>query len=472
MDRLSPHSPAAFTWLPCKSGQPESQPSPEYREWEDPTCFAVGKEPAHAHFFGCESREVALGPGRKGSTRCQSLNGAWRFRWAPTVREGLVAEHVQPGFDDSAWDSIQVPGNWELQGYGFPIYTNVDYIFEHTPPKIAYKGDEAIGVSPSGTTVRVGGREYNPTGCYRREVSVAWSADDGPIYLRLGAVTSAVYVWVNGAKVGYSQDSKLPAEFDVTEHVRGGGGALLIALQVLCWCDGAYLEDQDMWWLAGLTRDVDLFQRPRAHLRDFAVRARVEPSGQGLVEVDVELRGEADDTEGGGGGGAGHAAEAVELSVEVVPHVPSLVAARAAAAPPPVATAAGAAAPGVAAAARPRASVTVPATLRGVGSRHGERTGATVQAALLLADAHPWSAETPALHSLLLTLRRASDGHVLEVVRTQARRARSPAHPLKPVPARDLSPRSPLAAVSRIFARWGYALSRCAAAGCASTGAR
>ena len=92
-NRLSPHSPAAFTWLPCSSGQPESQPSPEYREWEDPTCFAVGKEPAHAHFFGCESREVALGPGRKGSTRCQSLNGAWRFRCAPTVREGLVAEH-------------------------------------------------------------------------------------------------------------------------------------------------------------------------------------------------------------------------------------------------------------------------------------------------------------------------------------------------------------------------------------------
>ena len=116
-----------------------SESPAEYREWEDPKCFAIGKEPAHAAFFGCESREVALGPGRKGSKRCQSLNGAWRFRWAPSVRDGLVAEHVQPGFDDGAWDLIQVPGNWELQGYGFPIYTNVDYIFEHTPPKIAYK---------------------------------------------------------------------------------------------------------------------------------------------------------------------------------------------------------------------------------------------------------------------------------------------------------------------------------------------
>ena len=90
--------------------------------------------------------EVALGRGRAGSARYQSLNGAWRFRWAPTVREGLCDEHTRPDFDDGGWASIEVPGNWELQGYGFPIYTNVDYIFEHTPPTIAYKGDAALGV--------------------------------------------------------------------------------------------------------------------------------------------------------------------------------------------------------------------------------------------------------------------------------------------------------------------------------------
>ena len=134
--------PAALTWLPCEQATTAAAPepaSPPYREWEDPKCFAIGKEPAHAALFGCESREVALGLGRDGSDRYQSLNGAWRFRWAPTVREGLREEHTRPDFDDGGWDRIEVPGNWELQGYGFPIYTNVDYIFEHTPPTIAYK---------------------------------------------------------------------------------------------------------------------------------------------------------------------------------------------------------------------------------------------------------------------------------------------------------------------------------------------
>ena len=113
--------PAALTWLPCEpAAAPAPEPESPYREWEDPTCFAIGKEPAHAALFGCESREVALGLGREVSERYLSLNGAWRFRWAPTVLEGLRAEHTQPGFDDSSWDRIQVPGNWELQGYGFP----------------------------------------------------------------------------------------------------------------------------------------------------------------------------------------------------------------------------------------------------------------------------------------------------------------------------------------------------------------
>ena len=113
--------PAALTWLPCEpAAAPAPEPESPYREWEDPTCFAIGKEPAHAALFGCESREVALGLGREVSERYLSLNGAWRFRWAPTVLEGLRAEHTQPGFDDSSWDRIQVPGNWELQGYGLP----------------------------------------------------------------------------------------------------------------------------------------------------------------------------------------------------------------------------------------------------------------------------------------------------------------------------------------------------------------
>ena len=160
-----------------------------------------------------------------------------------------------------------MPGNWELQGYGFPIYTNVQYIFKHQPPAIVYKGKHP-------------GPHYNPVGEYRKAVNVPWDPADGPIFLHLGAVTSAVYVWVNGVEVGYSQDSKLPAVFEISRQLAAGRGArCVIALYVLCWCDGAYLEDQDMWWLAGITRDVYLYTRPRTHVRDLTVRARIDLDG-------------------------------------------------------------------------------------------------------------------------------------------------------------------------------------------------
>ena len=177
-------------------------------------------------------------------------------------------------------------------------------------------------------------------------------------------------------------------------------------LQVLCWCDGAYLEDQDMWWLAGITRDVGLFQRPKTHVRDFAVRARLEPgSGVGLVEVDVELKG-GESGEGGEGGEEDEEEDegTCELTVELLPHV-ATVAAKGAA----VAAA-------VAAAAAPYASVTLAAPLRRVGGR----VAASVHGSLTLpaTAARPWSAEAPALYTLLLTLRRTSDGETLEVIRT------------------------------------------------------
>ena len=161
-------------------------------EWENPRCFGIGKEDAHATLFGAESREIAL-QGR-GSKRFLSLNGDWRFSWSPRVAERVVGFEAAD-FDDNAWGSIAVPGNWELvagRPYGFPIYTNVQYIFEHTPPKITYKA-----ANP--------GPDYNPTGAYRKQVHVPWTAADGEVFLHIGAVTSACYVWVNGHPVGYSQ---------------------------------------------------------------------------------------------------------------------------------------------------------------------------------------------------------------------------------------------------------------------------
>jgi beta-galactosidase len=226
-----------------------------FTEWEEPRVFGINKEPAHATLFGAESRAVALS-GRGDSARLLSLNGEWAFSWAERFADRPMG-FEEPGFDASAWGSIPVPANWELCGHGFPIYTNVEYIFEHNPPKIKYKG-----ATP--------GPEYNPTGAYRKSVLVPWTAADGAVILHLGAVTSAVYVWVNGTPVGYSQDSKLPAEFDVTALLLPGEPTV-IALLVVCWCDGSYLEDQDMWWLAGITRDCYLQLRPRVHVREIAI---------------------------------------------------------------------------------------------------------------------------------------------------------------------------------------------------------
>lgn len=193
-----------------------------HAQWEDPEVFGLGKEDACAAHCAAESRAASLG-GRGRSERYLSLNGAWRFRWSAQAPEGRPSgTFASMEFDDSAWDTISVPGNWELQGYGFPIYTNVQYIFEHTPPLITYKGADP-------------GPQYNPVGEYRMEVHLPWDPADGPIFLHLGAVTSAVYVWVNGEEIGYSQDSKLPAVFDVTRHV-AKGQRVVIALLVLCWC--------------------------------------------------------------------------------------------------------------------------------------------------------------------------------------------------------------------------------------------
>ena len=266
-----------------------------FTEWEEPRVFGINKEPAHATLFGAESRAVALS-GRGDSARLLSLNGEWAFSWAARFADRPEG-FEEPGFDASAWGSIPVPANWELCGHGFPIYTNVEYIFEHNPPKIKYKG-----ATP--------GPEYNPTGAYRKSVHVPWTAEDGAVILHLGAVTSAVYVWINGTPVGYSQDSKLPAEFDVTELLLPGEPNV-IALLVVCWCDGSYIEDQDMWWFAGITRDCYLQLRPHVHVRDYAVRTAVTgvppremapremapremvADGEecvGTVEVDLELR--------------------------------------------------------------------------------------------------------------------------------------------------------------------------------------
>jgi len=241
--------------------------------WEDPAVVELAKLPPRASFFPFESRARALARDRGASSRVVDLAGRWAFLWTPTA-DGGPADFARPDFDDSGWDRIPVPSDWQMQGYGVPIYLNSDYPFEKNPPFIRH--DDA------------------PVGRYRTwfDVPEAWSGDR--VVLHLGAVKSAGYVWINGVRVGYTQGSKLPAEFDVTRHLRTGRN--LLAMEVHRWSDGSYLEDQDFWRLSGIERDVYLYAEPHTRVADVWVRAGLDDAYRdGTLDLDVTLARDMED---------------------------------------------------------------------------------------------------------------------------------------------------------------------------------
>jgi beta-galactosidase len=173
-------------------------------------------------------------------------------------------------FDDSAWGDIPVPGNWELNGHGVPIYVNITYPFPKDPPHIPH--------------------DDNPVGSYRTHFTVPAGWGRREIFLHFGSIRSAMYVWVNGRKVGYSEVDKVPAEFDVTAYVHPGQDNLL-AVEMNRWSDGSYLEDQDFWRLSGIERPVSLYAMPQVHIRDFWAKAGLDSAYRdGRLQVNVRLR--------------------------------------------------------------------------------------------------------------------------------------------------------------------------------------
>jgi beta-galactosidase len=224
-------------------------PTTPLRDWENPAIFGINKRPAHVPMGAYPDAAQALTGDRAASPYVNSLSGTWKFHLAPRP-EAVPAEFEQPTFDASAWGEITVPGNWQLQGFDdIPIYTNVVYPF---PPNAPFVPEE------------------NPTGCYRLTFRVDPSWQGRSIRLVFESVDSAFYVWVNGQKVGYSQDSRLPAEFDITPYVYFDAKNVL-AVQVMRYSDGSYLEDQDMWLMSGIQRDVLLYAKPLVCLEDFRV---------------------------------------------------------------------------------------------------------------------------------------------------------------------------------------------------------
>ena len=231
----------------------------DHHDWEDNHVLQINREPARAYFI-----PYAEHPG----DRTLSLNGTWKFRWTKTPEE-RITNFFLTDFDDSQWTSFPVPANWEVNGYGTPIYVSAGYPFKINPP---YVMDEP---NKEWTTYE----ERNPTGQYRRTFTLPVDWHDGQTFLRFEGVMSAFYVWVNGQRVGYSQGSMEPAEFNITPYIKKGEN--LVAVEVYKYSDGSYLEDQDFWRFGGIHRDVLLYHTPDVRLRDVAVRT--VPFHQGTV---------------------------------------------------------------------------------------------------------------------------------------------------------------------------------------------
>lgn len=249
---------------PYKSGL-ESEVKVE--DWENPAVFGRNKEPAHCTYIPFQDTKTALINDPEKSPFYRSLNGNWKFKWVRKPADRPI-NFYREDYDVSQWSEIIVPGNWELYGFGVPIYTNTDYPFPANPPHIPH--------------------DYNPVGSYRRYFTIPDSWDGHQVFLHFGGVKSAMYVWVNGKKVGYSQGSKTPAEFNITKSLQKGQNTL--AVEVYRWSDGAYLEDQDYWKISGIERDVFLFSTPKVYIRDFSVLGKLENSyTDGILDVTVKV---------------------------------------------------------------------------------------------------------------------------------------------------------------------------------------
>ena len=221
-------------------------------DWENPAVLGINKLPYHA--------TLQLPSKWKECKEIVSLDGQWLFHWSRKPEERPV-NFYREDYDVSGWGTITVPGNWQTQGYGTPIYTNIDYPFKRNRPSVTSE-------PPKDWTAY---ENRNPVGSYVTFFDVTKEMLSQHLILHFGGVHSAMYVWVNGKKVGYSQNSMSPAEFDVTNYLRVGKNKL--AVEVYRWCDGSYLEDQDMWRLSGIFREVQLWVRPLVHISDYRVTA-------------------------------------------------------------------------------------------------------------------------------------------------------------------------------------------------------
>jgi len=254
---------AAVLFLPALLLPVSAQERPA---WNDLQVLHRGTEPPHATIVPYASEQAALSG--QPSRRVRSLNGRWRFLWLP--RPSDAPEGFQrPGYPDGGWDEIPVPSNWQLHGHGVPIYLNQPYSFQPVdPPDVP--------------------AQENPTGLYRRTFTLPEGWEGKQVFLHFAGVNSAFHLWVNGQEAGYSQGSRTPAEFRITDHLVGGENT--VAAAVYRYSDGSYLECQDFWRISGIFRDVQLIARPAVYIQDLWFRSDLDGAYRDAeVRLDVQV---------------------------------------------------------------------------------------------------------------------------------------------------------------------------------------
>ena len=233
-----------------------------FTEWQDPAVFEVNKLYPRANIPDYNESADNL-------MNIEWLDGQWAFHYVPNADE-RPTDFFRTDYDDSGWGTISVPGNWELNGYGVPVYVNTTNDFDNSQlPKVPVKG--------------------NAVGSYRKWVDIDKTWEDKQVIINIGGAKSCFYLWVNGEFVGYSEDAKTNSEFDITKFVRFGERNL-IALQVFKWSDGSYFECQDFWRLSGIERSITLYAQPKTHILDYKVVADLDSTYKnGVLDVEVTV---------------------------------------------------------------------------------------------------------------------------------------------------------------------------------------
>ena len=252
------------------------QAQPTYTEWHDLQVNDINRYKVHTTFFAYENESAALAGDMTHSANFLSLHGTWKFNWVENADQ-RPTNFYEVGLDDSSWKTMPVPGMWELNGYGDPEYVNSGFAwrghFDQRPPAVPIKD--------------------NHVGSYRRVINIPDSWDGKQVIAHFGSVTSNIYLYVNGQFVGYAEDAKVAAEFDITPYIKKGEN--LIAFQTFRWCDGSWCEDQDFWRLSGVARDNYLYARNAdAYLKNIKIVASLDDNyDKGTLTISNELVGYA-----------------------------------------------------------------------------------------------------------------------------------------------------------------------------------